>query len=69
MALNVYLLHIIGVDSDNFFYPKKKEGKQAQRRAAAGPARHKRNGIIQCYGSYYPTQCTKWIFIIPIILV
>ena len=46
-----------------------KNNKQAQRRAAAGRSRHKRHGVIQHQGSYFRTRCTKWIFIILIVLV
>ena len=43
--------------------------QQAQRRAAAGRSRHKSHGVIQYQGSYFPTQCPKWIFVILIVLV
>ena len=43
--------------------------EQAQRRATAGRSRHKSHGVIQYYGSYFPTRSPKWMFIIPIVLV
>ena len=45
----------------------KTDSKQARRRAAAGRSRHKRYGVTQYHGPYFPTQCPKWIYMIPIV--
>ena len=59
---------VLCVEMAQIFKKKIKE-KQAQRRAAAGRSRHKSHGVIQYQGSYFPTRCPKWIFIILIVLV
>ena len=66
-TLKIYRVCFVG--NRLFYFRKKHIWTQAQRRAAAGRSRHKSHWVIQYLGSYLPTRCPKWIFIIPIVLV
>ena len=42
--------------------------KQAQHRAAAVRSRNNSHGVIQYKGSYFPTRCQEWIFILIVLV-